>query len=133
MDRLGVIGRIGAWARRVKNGGFQPFPPDDGSRAWQLWQAWEAMPYPSDAYPPASPEGTVDGLDLALFGGDLAFAFQHSFAGGHDARSQLAGMRAALERVVPQLRGEGAQYFSAALATVHEFMDTEDRVAATSA
>ncbi len=125
MGRLGVMGRIGAWARRVKHGGFQAFPPDDGSRAWQLWQAWEAMPYPSDAYPPGSLEGTVDGLDLALFDGDLAWSFHHSFTGDVDARSRLKGMRGALERVVPQLRGEGARYFSAALATVDAFMDGE--------
>ena len=85
------------------------------------------MPYPSDAYPPGSPEGTVDGLDLALFDGDLAWALHHSFAGDSETRSRLKGMRGALERVVPQLRSEGAQYFSAALATVDAFMDGESR------
>lgn len=75
------------------------------------------MPYPRD-YPPGSHSGVVDGVDLALCDGDLAYLFQAYFRGDmtESEREQLAGAVRTLERVVPHLRGDGRPYFATALA-----------------
>ncbi len=81
------------------------------------WRAWQAMPYPTDAYPPVSDEGEVAGVDLALLDGDLGKMLHTYFTEGRlDREHQLMLPHAMsdLERALPRLTGQGRVYFAAA-------------------
>ena len=87
------------------------------SDARGLWIAREEMTYPK-AHLAGSDAAIVDGVDLSRLDGDLARVLRAHFDGDLDEleRERLAGMVRTLERVVPQLRGDGRPYFAAAMA-----------------
>jgi hypothetical protein len=83
------------------------------------WQEFLAIPYPRADYPPGSPVGEVDGVDLALLDGDAA-AIVSSVVdreGPHDGADTRLVLED-LERVVPQLTAPGRAYFEPLLELV---------------
>ena len=82
-----------------------------------LWQAWTQMSYPRRHRPEAD-AAIVDGADLADLDRDMAGLFELHFDRGLNEleHERLSGFVRTLERVVPQLRGDGRPYFAAALA-----------------
>lgn len=87
------------------------------SDARGLWLAWVQMTYPRRHLPGAD-AAVVDGADLAAVDRDLAGLFELHFDHGLNELEQerLWESVRTLERIVPQLRGDGRPYFAAALA-----------------
>lgn len=83
-------------------------------------KAWLKISYPGADYPPGSPQGEVEGEDLALPDGDAA-AIVSAFVEGAGAAEDADVNRLvlnALERVVPHLTPSGQAYFEPLLAMV---------------
>lgn len=81
----------------------------------QLVQEWRRLPYPSNDYPPGSPAGEIEGIDLALLAGDAAFVVEAYLDQALDRRADEPAHRRtsleALQRVVPHLSEAGRAYF----------------------
>jgi hypothetical protein len=91
----------------------------DDARA--LWREWTASPYPNEQYPPGGKAGTVNGVDLALTSGDVAFVLGDFFDEGQlrpDARQMLPAVLSSLELAVPSIAEPGQRYFADALTLV---------------
>jgi len=93
-----------------------------------LWRAWTTSPYPNEQYPPGSEAGTVNGVDLALTAGDVAFVLGDFFDDGRlrpEARQMLPAALSSLESAVPSIAEPGQRYFADALTLVRYLAASE--------
>jgi hypothetical protein len=93
--------------------------PTDTIAIRQLVDEWHRLPYPTDDYPPGSPAGEIEGIDLALLAGDAAFvidAFLDSTLGSRgDEPVHRQTSLDAIEHVLPHLSEAGRAYFGGLL------------------
>ena len=80
-------------------------------------RSWEGLPYPESQYPPGSDEGEVEGVDLALWDGDVAYILYEFCSNGRlrdDSKVMFAHAIAGMAVALPHLSGPGREYFAAA-------------------